>query len=139
LSGCKDSQTAADAFSKTQNKGVGAFTDSFLYCLAEQKYTSGLIPLYSSIVKYITSSGFSQIPILSCSSPIPEYIFSPVSSQTGASGSGSGGTNKKEMLVQRPGPGPGPGPVSLFDNFYSHHVPKTFGKRNRIRMSLVLT
>ena len=159
LSGCKDSQTAADAFSKTQNKGVGAFTDSFLYCLAVEKYTASIIPLYSSIVKYITSNGFTQIPILSCSSPVPDYRFIPVSTNTKTpqtttvtpsskvnTVTPTSSTSQKEIVsdtttsstfVNRP--------VSMSANFYSHHEPTTkkFGnktlKNNRIRMSLVLT
>ena len=75
FSGCKDPQTSADAYSLEQQQGVGAFTDSFIHCLRVNHMTVDILKLYSDICVYINSSGFTQVPVLSCSSVNPAYTF----------------------------------------------------------------
>ena len=76
FSGCKDSQTSADAFSPRQQLSFGAFTDSFIHCLKENDFNMSILKLYADICKYILSKGYIQTPVLSSSSQIPNYIFS---------------------------------------------------------------
>jgi len=77
FSGCKDSQTAADSYSTELKQPVGAFTDAFIHCIKQNKYSVSILKLYSDICKYINSEGFNQKPILSSSHPVPILLFSP--------------------------------------------------------------
>jgi len=77
LSGCKDSQTAADSYSTELKKPVGAFTDAFIHCIKQNNYSVSILKLYSDVCKYIASEGFDQKPILSSSHPVPNLLFSP--------------------------------------------------------------
>lgn len=78
ISGCKDSQTSADAFSSTLNQNVGAFTSTFIQCLTNNGFSGNILKIYSDVIGMIGTSGFTQIPILSCSSVVPMYTFSNV-------------------------------------------------------------
>lgn len=75
FSGCKDSQTSADAYSSLQQQGVGAFTDTFIQCLRANNHNVSILKLYSDICVKIKNDGFTQIPLLSCSSSVPSYTF----------------------------------------------------------------
>ena len=75
ISGCKDSQTSADSYSTDQKQPMGAFTDAFIHCLRTNNYNVNIIKLYADVCNYIRSEGYSQTPVLSCSSMIPSYIF----------------------------------------------------------------
>ena len=76
FSGCKDSQTCADAYSIEQSQNVGAFTDAFIQCLRNNQMNVDILKLYSDICIYIKSEGFTQTPLFSTSSVSPSYIFS---------------------------------------------------------------
>ena len=76
FSGCKDSQTGADAYSIEQAQNVGAFTDAFIQCLRNNQMNVDILKLYSDICIYIKSEGFTQTPLFSTSSVSPNYIFS---------------------------------------------------------------
>ena len=78
ISGCQDSQTSADAYDSLQQKGVGAFTQTFLETLRSYDHNVALLPLYSSLCANLKSAGFSQVPVLSSSIPSPSYQFSRV-------------------------------------------------------------
>ena len=75
ISGCKDTQTSADAYDTEAKQGVGAFTSSMLHCLHENNYNINILNLHRAICAYILSCGFTQIPMLSCSSVVPLYTF----------------------------------------------------------------
>jgi hypothetical protein len=75
ISGCKDIQTSVDSYSVEQKEAVGAFTDAFIHCLKSNNYNVNLIKLYADTCSYLRQTGYSQKPILSCSSMIPSYIF----------------------------------------------------------------
>ena len=75
FSGCKDTQTSADAFSQEKQLGVGAFTDAFIRSLRDNHMNVDIMKLYSDICNLVKSQGFTQIPNLSSSSPTPSYKF----------------------------------------------------------------
>jgi hypothetical protein len=84
LSGCKDAQTAADSFSQTQNQSMGAFTDAMITSLTQLKFKTDILSLYRAMVLNLSRSGYSQIPLISCSSLTPVFNFNPVSSVVAA-------------------------------------------------------
>jgi hypothetical protein len=75
FSGCRDSQTSADVYLPTEARSVGAFTASFLAALRKNRINVDIMKLYSDLCAIILSSGFSQIPTLSCSTNSPNYVF----------------------------------------------------------------
>ena len=75
ISGCKDPQTSTDSFNVSQKKYVGAFTNAFISCLSSNKFNANIIKLYADVCNCLKNTGFSQKPILSCSSMIPSFIF----------------------------------------------------------------
>ena len=78
LSGCKDAQTSADSYSNELHEAVGAFTDALIHCLALHNYNVNIMRLYGEICLYLHAEGFSQKPMLSCSSVVPNFVFSSV-------------------------------------------------------------
>lgn len=84
LSGCKDNQTAADSFSQTQMQSMGAFTDAMLVSLARFNFKTSVLSLYREMVSYLSRIGYSQIPLISCSSLTPVFNFTPVNQTTAA-------------------------------------------------------
>jgi len=80
LSGCKDTQTSADAYDNTAKVSVGAFTQSLLETLRTSDHTIALLPLYSKLCANMKSSGFTQIPVLSSTIPSPNFQFSRMNS-----------------------------------------------------------
>lgn len=75
LSGCKDTQTSADTVNMEQRQYVGAFTDSLLYCLRANECNVDILKLYEDTCSYIKSQGYSQSPVLTCSSPNPHFVI----------------------------------------------------------------
>lgn len=78
LSGCRDTQTAADSYSIQEARGVGAFTDALLYCLRVNRHNVNILKLYGDTCAHLVKTGFPQVPILSCSAVVPNYNFSRV-------------------------------------------------------------
>ena len=78
LSGCKDAQTAADSFSQTQKQSMGAFTDAMLVSLAKLNFKTSVLSLYREMVVNLRRAGYTQIPLISCSSLTPVFNFNPV-------------------------------------------------------------
>jgi hypothetical protein len=76
FSGCKDSQTSADAFSPRSQRSFGAFTDAFIHCLKNNEYEVSLLKLYADICTLVKTEGYEQTPNLSSSSQHPNYLFS---------------------------------------------------------------
>ena len=75
LSGCKDTQTSADTVNNDQRQYVGAFTDSLLYCLRANECNVDILKLYEDTCSYIKTKGYTQSPVLTCSSPNPHFII----------------------------------------------------------------
>jgi hypothetical protein len=101
ISGCKDQQTSADAYDSSIKTYIGAFTQTFITCLSKNNYNANLLKIYSDTVISLKASGFTQIPILSCSSLIPIFNFvnkSTVKSNINMNSVISGA--KKEILTQ---------------------------------------
>jgi hypothetical protein len=78
FSGCKDPETSADAYSREKQMGVGAFTDTLIQCLRNNRMNVDILKLYSDICLTIKQSGFTQNPSFSSSSPAPVYKFARV-------------------------------------------------------------
>jgi len=75
FSGCRDSQTSADAYSGMAKQGVGAFTNALLETLRANDHNIDLLTLYLNMCSYLKVSGFDQIPVLSSSVPSPSFQF----------------------------------------------------------------
>lgn len=71
FSSCKDSQTCADVYNNVKTQNVGVFTDSLIHCLRTNHMNVDVLKLYNDICVYIASNGFTQTPLLSCSSDSP--------------------------------------------------------------------
>ena len=76
ISGCKDNQTSTDAFNKELSQEVGVFSNAFNECLRDSNHHIDIMTLYKNICKNIISNGYSQRPVLSCSTNTPNYVFS---------------------------------------------------------------
>ena len=74
-SSCKDSQTCADAYNNIKTQGVGVFTDSLIHSVKINPTNIDVLKLYNDICVNIASNGFTQTPMLSCSSDSPDHIF----------------------------------------------------------------
>jgi len=75
FSGCKDTQTSADAYDPFQVQSVGAFTCAFLHALRLNHMNVDIYKLYVDVCTVLKNAGFSQIPVFSCSSPNSIYTF----------------------------------------------------------------
>jgi hypothetical protein len=79
LSGCRDVQTSADAYSMMAKQSCGAFTTSLIETLRSNAHSVPLLKLFSDTCAYLKRAGFTQIPVLSCSAPNPSaFSFSRV-------------------------------------------------------------
>jgi len=77
ISGCGDVQTSADAYNPELKLGVGAFTDAFLFVLDHYKYKGPLLFIYQETCRLLHSRRFTQLPVLSSSTPQLKYSFVP--------------------------------------------------------------
>jgi len=75
FSGCRDSQTSADAYSGMAKQGVGAFTNTLLETLRASDHNIDLLSLYSKLCVNLRATGFQQIPVLSSSVASPSFQF----------------------------------------------------------------
>lgn len=75
FSGCRDDQTSADAFNGETRMGVGAFTDGLIKALRDNSHSVNIMKLYGDMCSTIIKSGYTQCPVLSCSSSSPNYKF----------------------------------------------------------------
>lgn len=75
MSGCRDDQTSADSYSNLEDLAVGAFTNCLLETLRASNHNVDILRLYNDVCYNLSKAGFSQIPILSCSSYMPTYTF----------------------------------------------------------------
>jgi len=76
LSGCKDSQTSSDTYSRELNEGVGAFSNAINECLRASHHQIDILALYKNICKRLADDGYSQTPVLTSGNKEPNYIFS---------------------------------------------------------------
>lgn len=77
LSGCRDSQTSADAYFNNKSQYGGAFTNAFLDILTIHDYSIHILDLYINVLKYLKKYNFSQRTTLSSSNPKPLLYISP--------------------------------------------------------------
>jgi hypothetical protein len=76
LSGCKDNQTSSDDYNKELSQDVGVFSNTFNECLRDGNHEIDIMTLYKNICKNLIANGYSQRPVLSCSTNTPNYVFS---------------------------------------------------------------
>jgi hypothetical protein len=81
LSGCKDSQTSADEFSRDLNQGVGAFSNALNECLRESHHQIDVLTLYKQVCQRMVDCGYEQTPVLTSGKQVPDYVFSRTCSQ----------------------------------------------------------
>lgn len=121
LSGCRDAQTSADAYSAFSRQGVGAFTLTLLETLRGSGHNIDIIQLYQLTCLNLQRSGFPQIPILSSSSPLPNYKFARHSNNVFAVISQPERTSqpvgKKEVAKQ-----PFRGPDNVFNSVFAYRL-----------------
>jgi hypothetical protein len=75
ISGCKDDQTSADAFIKTDQTAQGAFTSAFITALRYYRHNVSITNVYQYVCGYLIANGLTQTPVLSCSAQTPVYSF----------------------------------------------------------------
>jgi hypothetical protein len=76
ISGCKDDQLSNDIYDNENKQSCGALTSTMLKCLRKSNHNIGLFGLYDDICNTLITAGFlNQLPLLSCSSENPEYVF----------------------------------------------------------------
>jgi hypothetical protein len=90
FSGCKDDQSSADAYFKSDKASAGAFTNAFISGLRYYRHNVSIGNLYQYICKYLKSNGFNQLPILSSTTQTPSYTFVRVGAPT---------TSNKDIFV----------------------------------------
>jgi hypothetical protein len=76
LSGCKDNQTSSDEFNKDLYNDVGVFSNAFNECLRDSNHQIDIMTLYKNICNNLIANGYSQRPVLSCSTNMPNHVFS---------------------------------------------------------------
>jgi hypothetical protein len=76
ISGCQDAQTSADAYDNMSKRAVGAFTQTLLETLRTSDHNIAILPLYAKLCANLKSFGFTQMPVLSSTVPIPIFQFS---------------------------------------------------------------
>jgi len=77
FSGCKDNQTSSDVYDDSTKKNYGAFTQTFIDCLASKGYSANLFTLHRDMCISLKSNGFTQIPLLSSTTNSPNFILTP--------------------------------------------------------------
>ena len=77
LSGCRDSQTSADAYINKANEYRGAFTDALIHVLNAYDFNIKLSILYLEILKYLKVNNFEQETRLSSSNSRPNLVINP--------------------------------------------------------------
>jgi hypothetical protein len=75
FSGCKDDQTSADAYFKSDKCAAGAFTNALITGLRYYRHNVSISNLYQYICNYLKSGGFTQLPILSTTTQTPNFTF----------------------------------------------------------------
>jgi hypothetical protein len=75
FSGCKTNQTSGDIYNSDTCEYVGVFTDAMVECIRNKKHTISIMDLFRDIGILITSRGYSQTPVLSSSSILPNFTL----------------------------------------------------------------
>jgi hypothetical protein len=76
FSGCRDTQTSADAFDPVVNEFGGALTISLLAMLRKNKHAVDIMKLYNDVCFHLIQNRYAQIPVLSSTALVPSLIFS---------------------------------------------------------------
>jgi len=80
ISGCMDNQTSADIYDYRTKDAMGVFTNEFIRCIREiwdkeKDFGYKILELYKKICGRLKAGGYSQTPVLSCSSDIGDSSF----------------------------------------------------------------
>jgi hypothetical protein len=95
ISGCRDAQTSADAYNTEAADYEGAFTMCLLKSLRQENHNAPILKIFGNVCANLIKSGFTQIPVLSSSSPNPSFQFSRWNG-------GGGGTNVAVSVTVKP-------------------------------------
>jgi hypothetical protein len=79
FSGCKDTQTSADAYNGESKEYTGAFTSAFIDSMKVAPTSINLLILYRNICMLLKKRNFIQMPCLSSSSDVPSMMISKAS------------------------------------------------------------
>jgi len=71
ISACKDTQTSADVYDAWNAETEGAFTNCFITCLRKSRHNISILNVYRNTCMLLAQRGFTQVPVLSSSVPIP--------------------------------------------------------------------
>lgn len=82
MSGSRDAQTSADSYNNFSKDYEGAFTMSLIGALRQSNHSADIVKIYSAVCAILAKSGYTQIPVLSCSSPSPAFQFARAGVQT---------------------------------------------------------
>lgn len=75
ISGCRDSQTSADAVDEDLHIPAGALTSGIIKCLKTSNGVLSLFNLQSQLALHLAKRGYSQYPLLSSSVPITNDVY----------------------------------------------------------------
>ena len=78
MSGCKDNQLSADSYNFETKQSIGAFTDSLLSVLSTKTEPIDLIEVYKDVCVKLSLSGYTQLPVFSCSKEHSQYLYGGV-------------------------------------------------------------
>lgn len=81
FSGCKDNQNSADAFNRAFNQFSGAFTSAFIQSVKSAPSSISILLLYRNICLLLQQQRFTQIPVLSSFSAVPNMIIAKVNTR----------------------------------------------------------
>lgn len=71
LSGCRDTQTSADAYNIETHMAMGAMTNALIDTIRDNKYNASFLKIYADMCGWLARKGHSQFPCLSSSTAVP--------------------------------------------------------------------
>jgi len=75
MSGCRDSQTSADAYDNSAKEFGGALTIVLIDALRTNQHNVDILKVYNDTCYSLIRAGYEQIPVLSSSVAEPNYLF----------------------------------------------------------------
>lgn len=75
ISGSRDDQVSMDTFNRDSASYMGALTSGLIDCLRYNRHNVMLFKLYTDLCRWMITNGYSQIPCLSSSNPLPFYYI----------------------------------------------------------------
>ena len=71
ISGCRDTQTSADAYNIETRMAMGAMTNALIDSIRANNYNATLLKIYADMCGWLKNKGHTQFPCLSSSNPAP--------------------------------------------------------------------